>query len=348
LQQGPTLIESILYKLTLGEDAQNAIEPMEFYELAELDKIEKDLENLLAENLLDKLFEDNALMPIHQERKFQGEADIYAVTVTGDLVIFELKRGAVGDEAMLQILRYAQGAGQWTYDTLNGYYKKKHPQAELSAAHQGAFELSRELSPAEFNRNQHLYVVGSAANETLSRSLAYWRSKGLSVEFIPYRIYKIANQLYFEFFAKPHDIHHNPKRIKGVILNTNRTYDEDGIWHMLEHSRASIWGEAQNYIHSLSKNDFVFLSHKHYDLVAAGQVTGKPRFDEDEAEAYVTVKWLNRIPVRAEGIREWMPFAKVTQLLEHGIYWARTLKVPYLSPEESSYLLMELKKITDK
>jgi len=336
----------MLYKLTLGEEAPNTIEPIEFYELSELNKIEKDLENLLAENLLDKLFEDNALMPIHQERSFQGEADIYAVTSTGDLVVFELKRGAVGDDAMLQILRYAQRAGQWTYDALNNYYKKKHPQTELAIAHQEAFGLDRQLTPAEFNRNQHLYVVGSAANETLSRSLAYWKAKGISVEFIPYRIYKIANQLYFEFFAKPYDIHRNPKHTKGVILDTNRTYDEDGIWHMLEHRRVSIWGEAQNYIHSISRGDYVFLSHKHYGLVAVGQVTGNPKFDDDEEEAYATVKWLNQIPLRAEGIREWMPFAKVTQLLEHGIYWARTLKVPYLSQDESKFLMAELQKIT--
>jgi hypothetical protein len=338
----------MLYKLTLGESTQNSLEPVEFYELSELDKIEKDLENLLAENLLATLFEDNALMPIHQERQFQGEADIYAVTSTGDLVIFELKRGAVGDEAMVQILRYAQWAGQWTYDHLNSYYKKRYPQAELSKAHQEAFELSRELTPAEFNRNQHLYVVGSAANENLAKSLTYWKAKGLSVEFMPYRIYRIANQLYFEFFAKPHDIHHNPKQTKGVILDTNRTYDDDGIWHMLEHNRASIWGDAQHYIHSLNKNDLVFLSHKYVGLIAVGRVTGNARFDGDEAEAYVPVKWLNRVPVRIEGIREWMPFARVTQLLEHGIYWARTLKVPYLSQEESVFLLNELKKITDK
>ena len=117
----------MLYKLTLSDDDQNGLDPVEFYELSELNKIEKHLENLLAENLLNKLFEDNALMPIHQERSFQGEADIYAVTVNGDVVIFELKRGIVGDEAMVQILRYAQWAGQWTYDKLNNYFKKKNP-----------------------------------------------------------------------------------------------------------------------------------------------------------------------------------------------------------------------------
>lgn len=333
----------MLYKLTLGTNDQNALDPVPFYELAELNKIEKDLENLLADNLLNKLFEDNALMPIHQERKFQGEADIYAVTASGDLVIFELKRGLVGDEAMVQILRYAQWAGQWSYDTLNNYFKKKHPDNELAAAHKEAFELDRELTPGEFNRSQHLYVVGSAVNDSLAKSLTYWKSKGLSVEFMPYRIYKIGEELYFEFFAKPHDIHLNPKNLKGVILDTNRTYHENGIWHMLEKNRASIWGDAQSFIWSLKKNDFVFLSHKHVGVVAAGQVTSHPKFDEEEEEGYVSVKWLTKVPTRETGFGNYLPFYKVTELLEHGFYWARTLKAPYLDAEESSILIDALK-----
>lgn len=337
----------MLYKLSFNENSQNGIEPVEFYELAELNKIEKDLENLISDNLLNKLFEDNALMPIHQERSFQGEGDIYAVTAHGDLVIFELKRGVVGDEAMVQILRYAQWAGQWTYDNLNNYYRKKNPGRELAEAHKEAFELDRELTPAEFNRNQHLYVVGSAANETLAKSLTYWKSKGLSVEFMPYRIYKIGSDFFFEFFAKPHDIHRNPKQIKGVILDTNRTYDEDGIWHMLENRRASLWGDAQNFIYSLNKNDYIFLSHKYMGIISAGQVVSTPKFDSDENESYVNVNWLTAIPERKEGIIKYMPFSQVTLLLEHGFYWARTLKTPYLDFEESKFLAVELKKITD-
>lgn len=335
----------MLYKLTLDDKNQNGIEPVEFYELSELSKIEKDLENLLAENLLDRLFEDNALMPIYQERPLQSVADIYALTAQGDLVIFELKRGIVGDEAMVQILRYTQWAGQWSYDKLNNYYKKGYPDRELTNGHKEAFELDRELTPAEFNRNQHLYVVGSAANEVLAKSLSYWKTKGLSVEFIPYRIYKIADQLYFEFFSKPHDIHLNPKQIKGVILDTNRTYDENGIWHMLENNRASIWGDAQNFIYSVNKNDYVFLSHRYVGIIAVGQVISNQKIDEDEG--YVNVKWLTKIPRKEEGIQKHFPFGKVTELLEHGFYWARTLKAPYLTIEESKLLVDKLKEIFD-
>ncbi len=66
-------------------------------------------------------------MPIFQERPIQPEADLYALGRAGDLVIFELKRGFAGSDAMLQALRYGQTAGQWTYDQL----ETKEPVANL-------------------------------------------------------------------------------------------------------------------------------------------------------------------------------------------------------------------------
>lgn len=340
----------MLYKLTLDDNNPNGLEPLPFYDFSQLSKIEKDLENLLADNLLNKLFEDNALMPIHQERSFQGEADIYAVTEKGDLVIFELKRGIVGDDAMVQILRYTQTAGQWGYDKLNYYFKKQNPEKELMDAHKEDFQLDRALTPAEFNRNQHLYVVGSAANETLAKSLTYWKSKGLSVEFIPYRIYKLGDELYFEFFAKPHDIHINPNQQKGVILDTNRTYNEECVWDMLKKKRASAYGGQAYFAYYLKKGDFVFLSHKHHGIIAAGEVLTNAREeyneDLDDDEGFVNVKWLTKTPTKEQGISNYLPFYKVTELLEHGFFWARTLKTPYLSKEEGKLLVDELKKVT--
>lgn len=339
----------MLYKLTLDENRPNEIEPIPFLDFSQLTKIEKDLENLLAENLLNKLFEDNALMPIHQERSFQAESDIYALTVKGDLVIFELKRGVVGDDAMLQILRYTQIAGQWGYDKLNQLFKKQNPEKELSEAHKEDFQLDRALTPAEFNRNQHLYVVGSAANESLAKSLTFWKSKGLSVEFMPYRIYKINTEFYFEFFAKPYDIHINPNQQKGVILDTNRTYNEECVWDMLKKKRASAYGGQAYFANYLKKGDTVFLSHKHHGIIAAGEVltNAKREYnnDIDDEEGFVNVKWLTETPIKETGIRNYLPFYKVTELLDHGFFWARTLKTPYLSKEESKLLVDELKKV---
>lgn len=343
----------MLYKLNFQENDYDKIEPVPFFDFRQLSKIEKDLENLLAQNLLDKLFEDNALMAIYQERSFESKGDIYALAENGDLVVFELKRSMAGDDAMVQILRYAQTAGQWTYDRLNRYFQKDNPEKSLDLAHQEAFQLERPLTPAEFNRNQHLYVVGSATNETLAKSLTYWKSKGISVEFIPYRVYEIENELYFEFFSKPNDLHINPNQIKGVILDTNRSFNEDAIWDMLIKERASAYGSQSYIIAYLNKRDIVFLSHKGYGLIAAGEVIStkaKKEYNDDldEDEGYVEVKWLTIPPQKRVGLKGWMPFSKVTEILEHGFYWARTLKTPYLSKEESDLLLAELKNILGK
>jgi hypothetical protein len=70
-----------------------------------------------------------------------------------------------------------------------------------------------------------LWVVGSAAADQLIRGVSYWKSKGLSIDFFPYRIYQLDGRSYFEFFAKPYDRHVNPASLKGVLFNTNRRYD---------------------------------------------------------------------------------------------------------------------------
>ncbi len=106
----------MLYKLTIADNGTKDLESLPFLDFADRGKIEKDLEVLLSKHLLDLLFEGAALMPIFQERPMQAEADLYALNRSGDLVIFELKRGVTGSDAMLQALRYAQDAGQWTFE----------------------------------------------------------------------------------------------------------------------------------------------------------------------------------------------------------------------------------------
>jgi hypothetical protein len=69
------------------------------------------------------------------------------------LVIFELKRGVTGADAMLQALRYAQDAGQWTFNALEEKYKTYTGNTSISLvdAHREAFNLERSKLPSEFN-----------------------------------------------------------------------------------------------------------------------------------------------------------------------------------------------------
>lgn len=144
----------MLYKLHKNKEKFDSIEPMPFKDFSSFGHLEKDLEILIADNILSVLFEDSGFMPIFQERVYQAEADIYALNELGELVIFELKRSNAGNDAVHQALRYAQDAGQWTYAKLNNKYQTyTKSTSELSIAHKDAFELEHPLEPKEINKN---------------------------------------------------------------------------------------------------------------------------------------------------------------------------------------------------
>ena len=334
----------MLYKLSSSDGKFNKIEPVPFQDFSNFDQSEKELEELIARNILEVLFEDDGFMTIFQERSYQPEADIYALDQKGDLIIFELKRSDVGESAVHQALRYAQDAGQWSYEKLQEKYRQyrgdDNSASDLRGAHQEAFSLNQPLDKKEINNRQHLFVIGSAAEESLIGSIEYWKKQGVSINFIPYRIYKLGEENYFEFFALPHDKHKNPAYAKGVLFDTNRSYDEKSIWYMMENNRVAAFGEAKRFIGLIYPGDIVFFSHKGKGIVAAGKVKGPIRVDDPETW-YRDVEFLTPIPKRNREY-EAMPFGRVSEITSKTFFWARTIKVPYLSKEEAEHLVKEL------
>jgi hypothetical protein len=287
----------------------------------------------MATHFLDVLFEGATLMPVFQERSLQAEADLYALDQAGNLIIFELKRGSAGADAMLQAIRYSQDAGQWTFNTLEQKYRTYcgDANASIAAAHKEAFGLERELLPSEFNRRQRLIIVGNAVDDPLINAVEYWKQQGLSVDFLPYRIYSIGGEHYFEFFALPYDRHQNPSTAKAVLFDTNRSYDEEAVWEMMEKNRVAAYGDIQWVVDSLNPKDIVFYCHKWVGVVAAAEITGPARNDGPD-ERYRTVKFLTPVPTKAAGITRYMPFGQVSAVTGKSFFWARTIKVPLPEP----------------
>lgn len=334
----------MLYKLKQTNGVFDSLEAMPFQSVP----LEKHLENLLAKSLLDVLFEGNELMPIRQERPMQEAADIYALNEKGDLVIFELKRDGAGADAVHQALRYCEKAAYWKFDRLQEmlvtYSQGKV--TDLQLEHQTNFELEHPLEKSAFNRQQRLIVVGSAANEQLIKNVDYWKAKGLLVDFIPYRVYAMKNgekeEHYFEFFSIPYDQHSNPAHEKGVLFDTCRTYIPDSIWYMCENKRVAAFGDQSHVVNYLNKNDIVFLHHKWAGIVAAGRVTSGVKVDKVKDAQYREVEWLTAKPSRVEGELKAMSPGMIKATLKHDFFWARTIKSPHLSKEESAILLKAL------
>ena len=329
---------SMIYKLLKQPNKSFELEPVPFQNM----RLEKELEDLLATHLLDVLFEGNQLLPIFQERARQEEADIYALNREGDLVIFELKRAAAGEDAVHQALRYCERAARWDYAELQrklATYQNRLD-VELYEEHRQSFDLEHPLERSAFNRQQRLIIVGSAGNEDLIRNVDYWKSKGLSIDFIPYRIYEIAGEQYFEFFSIPYDRHSNPAEQKGVIFDTNRSYNEESIWYMVENSRVAAFGSRRDAVVHLSRHDVVFLFHKGLGIVGAGKVRSDVKADPDNDAVYRELDWLTVKPTRDH--LPSLSTGEIKTTLGHGFFWARILKVPYLSAKEVATLLSAL------
>jgi hypothetical protein len=338
----------MLYKLNSANGKFDKLEPVAYKDFASFGNIEKDLENLIASSLLDVLFENSSLMPIFQERQRQAEADIYALNENGELIIFELKRSFAGEEAVHQALRYAQNAGQWSYSKLQEKYRKySNTETELTKAHQEAFNREHALHAKEINNRQHLVVIGSAADDNLINAVDYWKRQGISIEFLPYRIYEIEQEKYFEFFALPYDRHKNPGDVKGILFDTNGRYDEDSIWYMMENHRVAAFGDAKRFVEYINPGDIVFFSHIGAGLVAAGKVKRGDIKAPDSSTLYRDIEFVTPVPRKGDSLKA-MPFGKVSEITGKSFYWARTIKVPYLSKEEASNLADELKKYLEK
>lgn len=322
-----------------------SLKAMPYYDYADIGGKEKDLENLLAQNLGELYVENGQLMPIFQERQWQPEPDLLAIDKSGNLVIFELKRSIVLGDTTIQIMRYTQEYGRKVYSELDHLYKEyKNTNNSLLEDHKSVFGLDKPLQEGEFNQKQKMVIVGSSSDEALIDAVTYWKNNGLDIDFLPYRLYKIKDEIYFEFFAKPYDYHINTKDTKGILFDTNRSYNENSVWEMFAGNKISAYGSNADDVKRFHKGDFVFYYHAGKGVIGAGiitsQHTGEIKANE---EKYRDVKLLTRVPKDDSEIRA-ISSSELSQLLGgKTFYWATTAKTPYLSAIDSKIIVDELR-----
>jgi hypothetical protein len=109
-------------------------------------------------------------------------------------------------------------------------------------------------------------------------------------------------------------------------------------------SRVAAYGDIKDVVEYLNLGDMVFFYHTGFGIVAAGVVSGAVRSEGDD-ERYREVRFLTPVPTRASGIERSMTAAQISQVTGKGFFWAKTIKVPYLTRVEAQSLLTELNNV---
>lgn len=258
-----------------------ASQPAQIANLSEFNIKEKDLEMFLRSRLSEVVSEDH-LMLIGQERARQAEADLFALDKSGVLYLFELKRWRSQQENILQVLRYGQKFGRYSYSELeNLAHRHGKLRGELSQAHTEFFQLERPLPKSDFNNDQVFVLVTNGVDAESISAVNYWLKKGVKIVCVPYSVYRVGGDPLISFqtynpdgdvvgdlIAEPTHSH--------FIVNTNKSYMPDGWKDMLGDrtmGKASAFYGRKFQIQRIPKRATVFLYHTGVGVIAKGQAT---------------------------------------------------------------------------
>lgn len=331
----------MLYKLNKNSNRQEYTK-VKRVTLAEIGWKEKDLENLISNNIQD-FISSNDLMPIFTERARQEEPDILALDSNGDLYIFELKRWSGKQENLLQVLRYGQLFGKSTYEELTSLYRKyqNNADANLQKDHSWYFgkNESNPLNEENFNKKQHFLIVTNGVDMETIESIIYWKNNGLNIDAIVYWVFQIGDEYYIEFnmYSQVKDFLEYENNY--YILNTNKKSNAKYTEEMLSERKAAAyypgWREK---IQKFQKGDIIFLYENSVGIRAYGSANGI--LNKKDCDGYKDYEYYMNLdnfvildkPISAQ---------KMKEITNHGFNFRQTLFS--ISKEDSKILINFIK-----
>lgn len=315
----------MLYKLNQTQE-RDKYRKVKRVTLAEIGWKEKDLENLIANNIQD-FISGSDLMTIFNERVRQEEPDILALDSAGDLYIFELKRWSGKQENLLQVLRYGQLFGRSNYDDLNSMYQKyqHNNQAHLLQDHATYFfdKRTTALTEDDFNRRQHFVIVTNGVDQETIESIIYWKNNGLNIDAIVYWVFEISGEYFIEFNMYSQISDFLEYENNCYVLNTDYKNNPEHHNAMLREHKAAAYNSGwKEKIKKFQKGDTIFLYRSGVGIVAYGKADGVlNKADEGAKVDYEYNMHLDNFVTLAEPISA----AKMKEIADCGFNFRQTL-----------------------
>jgi hypothetical protein len=304
----------MLYHLNLGQPTASERTPIR--PPFELNVLEKHIEEFLTTHLFELVSEDK-LMLIGQERSRQEEADLLALDSKGVLYIFEIKRWGGAEENLLQVMRYGQKFGRYSYGQLEDLaHRHQKLEGSLRSRHKQYFQLEEPIAEEVFNQDQRFVVVTNGVDRATLEAIKYWKEKGIKIDCVTYKLYEIDRSPYIQFDTYDPQFESQGEVTPGIyIVNTNSSYMEDAWTTMVGdgiEGKAAAYYDRKHAVQRIERGSTVYLYHTGQGVIAKGRATAGFRRtdyegDRDE-EYYVPLRFdwaLSDSSKWSEAIKPW-------------------------------------------
>ena len=299
---------------------------------AELELLEKDLENWLARHP-ELLFGGEEVLVVGQSISGHRMADILALDSRGNLILVEIKRDWSDRATVGQILEYAADASGWSYERLNALFRDyRGGDAQASLLHEFRKLSDREDADEEsIRRGFRLCIVAPESDVGLKRTMEWLSGFGVPISFVPFALYADGTGEAEDLLI---EIEHLTGGVTGGadesaaaewrgdwIHNTNETYAPGAYRKMLDQGVIAIYGypSGPDNLQGTSAGERVFAYVNGKGILACGHIvdgkvlSGTSVFGEED-EFHVQVKWESTV-VEDQGVTN----AQVRTRFGHGL-----------------------------
>lgn len=155
---------------------------------------EEDLEYLLESNPDAILDEELMIIGRQVTTNLNTYVDLLGLDRTGNSAVIELKRDRTPRDTIAQALEYASYIEQLDYTQLERIYQNytENKEESLADQHRTFFDLE-EGDAVNFNKEQHIIVVGSNISREIRQQASYLNRKGIPTTCVEFSYFQTAS-----------------------------------------------------------------------------------------------------------------------------------------------------------
>ncbi|NLK00710.1 MAG: DUF91 domain-containing protein [Clostridia bacterium] len=208
---------------SLDQDGDNHISPVPVEEIDQTET-ENQLESILVRN--PELLMPGLKLVGRQTPTEGGPLDLLGVDEDGNLIVFELKRGALSRDAVAQIIDYASFLNSLDVDTLLKHISDKSGHGGIEKIDFESWyqeQFSGNLENLE-DKAPKMVLVGLGADERTRRMVNYLSKVGVDISLITFYVFKKGEQI---FIAKQVEVELHENEVMQRQSYTKESNEEN-------------------------------------------------------------------------------------------------------------------------